>query len=241
MKKYFVANFKMELSLKDSLALLKKYNNHSFDKQKTIIICPDFLAIASFKKTKENIQIGSQNCAHLRQGALTGEISPLELKKLGVSYVIIGHSERRFLKEDNALIAKKVKQALANNLKVILCLGETKEDKRKKITKQVIKGQLLKAVKDLNKTELENIIIAYEPRWAIGQRQACLASQATIVHQYIKDLVKKRYKHNISVIYGGSLNENNLVDFNLADEIDGFLIGRASLNFNQFKKMVNLC
>ncbi len=241
MKQYFVANLKMELSLKDSLILLKKYSNYSFDKQKTVIICPDFLALANFKNTKDNIEIGAQNCAHLSFGALTGEISPLELKKLGATYVILGHSERRFLNESNSLIASKLKEALRNDLQVILCLGETKEEKRKNITKKIIKDQLLSVLNGLSKTDIKRIIVAYEPRWAIGQKKPCQASEASLVHQYIKKIIKDKFNKNISVIYGGSINESSLTDFNQEKAIDGFLIGRASLDINKFKKIVNLC
>lgn len=241
MKQYFIANFKMELSLKDSLALLQKYSNYSFDKQKTIIICPDFLALANFKNKKDHIEIGAQNCAHLSFGALTGEVSPLELKKLGVSYVILGHSERRFLGEDDSLIASKLKEVLKNDLKIILCLGETKEEKRKGMTKRVIRKQVLSALKGINSRDIQNIIIAYEPRWAIGQKKACRANEASLIHQYIKKIIKDKFNKNISVIYGGSINEKNLLDFSKERSINGFLIGRASLNINKFKEIVNLC
>lgn len=241
MKKYFVANLKMELSLKESLALLKKYSSYRFDKRKKIIVCPDYLCLAKFKNSDKNIQLGAQNCAYLDKGALTGEISPQELSSLNVNYVILGHSERRFLNENNLLIAKKVKAALDNNLKVILCVGETKEEKNKKFTKSVIKEQINSVFSSLSKVEMKNIILAYEPRWAIGQKKPCLASQAALIHQFIKEFTVKKFNIKVKVIYGGSVNQDSLIDFDKEKSIDGFLVGRASLDFNQFKKIVNLC
>jgi triosephosphate isomerase (TIM) len=241
MKKYIIANFKMELSLKNSLLLLKKYNNYSFKKEYKIIICPDFLSLASFKDKLKNIELGAQNCANLDYGALTGEVSPLELKKLGINYIIVGHSERRFLNEDNILIAEKSKIALKSNLKVILCVGETLQEKKQKISHKIIKEQVVTTFDKLTKKEIKNVIIAYEPRWAIGQKKPCLASDASLMHQFIKRIVKQKYNLDISVIYGGSINEKAVIDFKEVTDIDGFLIGRASLDFNKFKQIVNLC
>ncbi len=238
MKKTIVANWKMNLSIKESLSLAKKVNKIS--SQNNIIVCPDFLSIVSIKNNlkKINFKLGAQNCAPESFGSYTGEVCASNLKDLEVEQVIIGHSERRnIFKEDSLMINKKVYQALKNKLQVILCLGENEQEKKGKKTKAIIKKQLQDVLKNVDDKNISQITIAYEPIWAIGSGKTPKVEEVSLLADYIKDYIFKNYGKKIKVLYGGSVNLKNYNSFLNQKNIDGLLIGGASLKYQEFSKI----
>ncbi len=229
--KTIIANLKMnppsELEVTDLLDFyLEKNKEFPFV---SLIVAPPFVYLKLAKE--KGLMVAAQNCFYEDSGAYTGEISPLMLKNLGVQYVILGHSERRLLGENNEIIAKKVRSALKNNLTPILCVGETKEELSQR--EEIIKKQL-KAIFSVIGSE-KNILIAYEPRWAIGTGDFCDPLVANEVQGFIKDFLEKNFGvSNISVLYGGSVDANNIESFLNQNFIDGALVGGASLKKEEF-------
>lgn len=197
------------------------------------------------KHYTKNIFVGSQNCYFEDYGAFTGEVSASMLKTAEVSYSIIGHSERRYLfNETDEIVNKKVISCLRNNLKVILCVGENLEHKKSGLTEEIIKSQLEKDLNSVTELELKNITVAYEPVWSIGSKQSASIEEVQRAVQCIKRYVLKIYgqkaEEELNVIYGGSLNLENISDILKIREIDGGLFGRASLNSKNFFEIVSL-
>ena len=229
---YFIANWKMfgALNSLNSLYKVIKFSKN-FKKRKLIkiIYCPPNTLInpmfIKFKNSK--IEVGAQNCHELdRPGAFTGSVNSMMLRNVGAKYVIIGHSENRKKGETNKLINLKIKSALKSGLKIIFCIGETIQEKRKKITNQILNNQIkigLNKIKDK-----KNIIIAYEPVWSIGTGIIPKPRELSETIKFIKK--KKNYK----VLYGGSVNPKNLDNFRSINVIDGFLVGGASQNPKKF-------
>lgn len=222
MNKLVVANLKMYMDYDTTLDYVNKVN-------KNIIVCPSYIYIPYFlNKTI----VGAQDCYIKDNGSFTGNISPLHLKQMGVKYVIIGHSERR-KSEDDKLINEKVLAAIRNKLKVILCVGENvSEDKFRKIKDQL--------TTDLNGVNVNNIIIAYEPIWAIGTDIIPTNEQIAETSKFIKSFIRENFNNEIKVLYGGSIDINNISTLNEIEEIDGFLIGRASLNYETINKIYEI-
>ena len=230
---YFIANWKMFGSL-NSLNSLHKVSKFfkTFKKNKLvkIIYCPPSTLIRPMSKKLKNTQIniGAQNCHESESfGAFTGYVNSSMLKNVGAKYVIIGHSENRKTGETNKLINLKIKSALKSGLKVIFCIGETLQEKRKKNTNKVLKKQIelgLNKIKDRN-----NILIAYEPIWSIGTGLIPKTNELFNTVNFIKENFK-----NYKVLYGGSVNPKNILELNLIDNIDGYLVGGASQDPNKF-------
>jgi triosephosphate isomerase (TIM) len=230
---YFIANWKMfgGLSSLNSLhKVVKFFKTFKKNKFAKIIYCPPSTLIRPMSKKLKNtgIEVGAQNChEQISYGAFTGSINPLMLKSVGAKYVIIGHSENRQNGENNKLINLKIKGALKSGLKVIFCIGETLQEKRKKITKLVLLKQInagLNKIKDK-----KNIIIAYEPVWSIGTGSVPKTKE---LFETI-NLIKKRTKNN-KVLYGGSVNSKNINELKSINNIDGYLIGGASQESKKF-------
>ena len=234
---YFIANWKMYGGL-NSLNSLHKVNKFfkTFKKKKSIkvIYCPPNTLIRSMSKKLKNsrIEVGAQNCHEQENyGPFTGSINSMMLKNVGAKYIIIGHSENRQAGETNRLINLKIKSALNSGLKVIFCIGETLKEKRKKITKKVLNKQIklgLNKIKNKNK-----ILIAYEPVWSIGTGLIPKSYELFDTLNFIKKKVK-----NAKVLYGGSVNPKNIRELKSINNIDGFLIGSASQNYNKFIDIV---
>lgn len=229
----------MKLSLSASLNLAKALALKLPGVKNKVVICPDYLSLAQtaaiIKKTK--IILGAQDCAIADFGAYTGEVSPLNLKTLGVKYVILGHSERReHLHENSAIINDKIRAALKNKLIPILCVGEKLIERKNGQAETVISDQLRRALTGV-KLKNNNLIIAYEPVWAIGAGKALDAAEAEKIHKYIKERAAKIVKKSLPVIYGGSVDAKNIALFAAEKNIDGFLVGGASLKANEFIKI----
>ena len=235
---YFIANWKMYGDLKslktlDSVIRFSKSNQINKGR---LIYCPPFTLIASFLKKFENCQIdiGAQNCHESENyGAFTGFINSKMLKNIGANYVIIGHSENRKNGEDDRLINLKIKSALKAKLKVIFCVGESLNDKRKKLTKTTLSKQIKLGLNKIKNKS--NIFIAYEPIWAIGSGLIPTSQDLFEIVEFIKSKFKNKKP---KILYGGSVNPKNIKDLKEINNLDGFLIGGASQNSKKFIDIV---
>ena len=230
---YFIANWKMfgGLNSLNSLHKVMKFFK-TFKKKRIakIIYCPPNTLIRPMTKKLINskIEVGAQNCHEkLEYGAFTGSVNSKMLKSVGAKYVIIGHSEVRKAGENNRLINLKIQNSLSSGLKVIFCIGETLKEKRKKITKKVLHQQIASGLKKIKKSK--NILIAYEPVWAIGT--GIIPKQKELFDTIA--FIKKKIR-NLKVLYGGSVNSNNINQLKSIENIDGFLIGGASQDHKKF-------
>lgn len=240
--KTIVANFKMNPSSeKEAINLFQIYQkNFKKFNHLNLIIAPPFVYLNKAKNF--NFSFAAQNCFYKNEGAYTGEISPLMLKNLGVKYVIIGHSERRQLGETDELINKKIQAVLDNNLIPILCIGETKEERIDGKKEEILKNQL---EKDLNLEDdlikKSEILIAYEPVWAIGTGNFCNPEEANLTHQFIKDFMNSHFLDlNYKLLYGGSVDSQNIKSFLDQSEIDGVLVGGASIKKEELVKILEI-
>jgi len=247
MRKTIIAgNWKMNKSIGESISLVKELKKllKGID-DREIVVCPPFTSLASVaaELKTSSIKLGAQNMYFENQGAFTGEISPLMLKEIVTEYVIIGHSERRhILNENDDMINKKIKSALQNELKPIFCIGEKLEEREANKTKDVVESQIKKGLKDVKKEEMKNIVIAYEPVWAIGTGKNATPEQADEVHLFIRNLLTKIFDKKTGeeaiILYGGSVNPENIKSLIAKDNIDGALVGGASLDAKSFSEIV---
>ena len=243
----FIANWKMFGDLNSvksiqSVINLSKKKNY---KNAKIIYCPPYTLLNNFviKTRKTNLDVGAQNCHYeINTGPYTGSISSTMIKKLGAKYVIIGHSENRSNGETNNLINKKIHSAILNNLNVIFCIGENLFEKKNKKTNKILKQQIDLGLKKIKK--IDKIIFAYEPVWSIGTGKVLTNKELTKQVIIIKKIIKNKFKNQkTKIIYGGSVNNQNINNLKQIKEINGFLIGGASQNSKKFidiiKKTIN--
>ena len=237
--KYFIGNWKM-FGVPESIGILNKINSYySKDKNRNkyrVIITPPYTLIDRFSKYFKNkrILIGAQNCYHKELfSSNTAAISPYMLKSVGAKYALIGHSDNREEGDTETILKDKVRYSLKNNLKVVFCIGENKFEKKNKKTLSVLKKQLIKVLeKNFNKN---NIIVAYEPIWSIGTGKIPTVNELKKTTIHIKKVLKGIFKKNSpAVIYGGSVDGNNVEMFKEINQIDGFLIGGASKTSKKF-------
>ncbi len=237
--KYFIGNWKM-FGVPKSIKILNKINSfYSKDKKRNkyrVIITPPYTLIESYSKyfKKKKISIGSQNCYQKEQfSSNTAAISPYMLKSVGAKYTLVGHSDNRGEGDTDLMLKDKVRYALKNNLKVVFCIGENKLEKKNNKTLSILKKQLVKVLeKKFNKS---NIIVAYEPIWSIGTGKIPTAIELKKTTIHIKKVLKEIFKKNSpAVLYGGSVDGNNVEMFKDIKEIDGFLIGGASKSHKKF-------
>lgn len=248
-KKIVAGNWKMNLNYEEAKLLLNELSGaaKSGDSNVEMVICPPAIYLASFSdllKNQTSVKLGAQNCFHQDSGAFTGEISPAQLKALGVNYSIIGHSERReFFNESYDLLAKKVKALLKHNIQPIFCCGEQLEVRSNNVYKEFIMKQIEDSLFQLKADEISNVVIAYEPIWAIGTGKTATAAQAQEVHGLIRARITKQFGektgNEICLIYGGSCKADNAKELFSQTDIDGGLIGGASLSGNEFIQISN--
>ena len=210
-----------------------------------IVISPPFTALYTAKDILKNtnIKLGAQNMYFEEKGAYTGEISPTFLKAIGCEYVILGHSERRnIFKETDALINKKLKKALSIVLSPIVCIGEHLEERETGKTKEIIQNQMDRTFKDITKEEMIRIVIAYEPIWAIGTGKTATPEQAEEIHAFIREILTQSYDKekgdSVRIQYGGSIKPNNAEELFKQEDIDGGLVGGASLEVNSLYEII---
>jgi triosephosphate isomerase (TIM) len=248
MKKPFIAaNWKMNTILSEATTLVNNLkDNLSNLEQKEVVLCPPFIYLPAVRNIlkNSNIKIGAQNVYFQPKGAFTGEISTSMLKDIGCAYVIIGHSERRHIfMEDNELINKKIKAVLTADLLPIFCVGELLEERTNNATEKVIRSQIENGLDDIPVDKYNQLIIAYEPVWAIGTGKNATPEQAQEIHSFIRKLMAHLSNdviaREIPIIYGGSVNPDNIQLLMSGEDIDGALVGGASLSADSFTKIVN--
>lgn len=228
--KLIIGNFKTNMKYGEIANYIKHFKNIN---NKNVVICPSYIYISYF--LENNFSVGSQNVSSVDD--CTGEISAEQLASMGVEYTIIGHSERRInLNETNIEINKKIKNSLKSKLKVILCIGETLEEFKLLKKETSLKRQIRDALFDI--ADLKDIIIAYEPIWSIGTNNIPDIRELEDTIIYIKKLINSMYKQNIKVIYGGSINEDNIERIQKVKNLDGFLLGSSSINPLQFTQII---
>lgn len=239
-RKYICGNWKMNKTSSEAREFAEKINEFEFNKV-DVLLAPSFISLESFKNNiSEKIEVAAQNISQFDDGAYTGEVSTSMLKDIGVKNVIIGHSERRekFF-ESNEIVNAKVKKALADDFHVILCLGESLEVKVDNKEVEFVKDELLKSLDGIE--NIENITIAYEPIWAIGTGKTCSSEDAENMCREIRGIINKNYgevSEKIRILYGGSVKPSNAREILSEDNIDGVLIGGASLDVDSFVEII---
>ena len=244
-KVVIAGNWKMNKTPDEATALINEIKPLVADADCDVVACVPYIDLfAAMEAAKgSNIKIGAENCQWAESGAFTGEVSAPMLKAIGVEYVVIGHSERRqYFGETDVTVQKRVRAALDNGLKVILCVGELKEEREQNITMEIVRMQTKVALLGVTEAELDNIIIAYEPVWAIGTGLTATAEQANEVNGAIRALIGELYgkaaADKIVVQYGGSMNAGNADELLAQYDVDGGLIGGASLKAADFAAIV---
>ena len=245
-KKIVAGNWKMNMTLDESVNLineLKQISTNDVD----IKIAPSFTnlnkAVSLLDSSK--IEVIAQNVYPEERGAFTGEISIEMLKSVGVFSIIIGHSERRkYFNENDSILSKKAKMAIDNSLNIIFCIGEELSEREKGNHFELIKNQIINGLFGLDKDQIKNVVIAYEPVWAIGTGKTAENYQIQEMHEYIRNLFNDKYGSDISqqirILYGGSVKPNNAEEIFSLNDVDGGLIGGASLNFSDFNAIVQV-
>ncbi|MDD4013789.1 MAG: triose-phosphate isomerase [Candidatus Omnitrophica bacterium] len=241
-------NWKMYKDMDEAVQLANEIKRGAYRIDNVeIILCPPFTNISEISEmtVESNIGLGGQNCHWEKEGAYTGEISVAMLKSVGCRYVIIGHSERRkYFLETDEIVGRKVNAAIAGGLVPIMCVGETLEEREAGKTLEVVKTQVTGGLKGLSADYLDKLIIAYEPVWAIGTGKTATPAQAQEVHAMIRKLLKELYSEEFSysrrILYGGSVKPDNVLELMKEDDIDGGLIGGASLKADGFVDMIKI-
>jgi triosephosphate isomerase len=245
-KKIVAGNWKMNTLLKEGMELAKAVEKleHEKTSDALVIIAPPYTHLSRVKDMINNVKLAAQNCASESSGAFTGEVSPAMLVSVGVEYVILGHSERRsYYNEDNDLLNKKVKLALNSGLKPIYCCGEVLEERESGSHFKVVKEQIEAGLKGLTADQMKDVVIAYEPVWAIGTGVVATAGQAQEMHHQIRGFLAGmfdgRVAGEISILYGGSCKPSNAAELFSNPDVDGGLIGGAALKAEEFIAIVN--
>ena len=247
-KKIVAGNWKMNMNLEEGLKFARSVNqyfNGNPPGKTLVILCTPFIHLSGVSEIVRHgkVALGAQNCASEPSGAYTGEVSAFMVKSTGAEYVIIGHSERRtYFHEDDKLLYKKTVLALNSGLKVIFCCGEVKEEREAEKHFIIVRRQLEEGLFKLSENEINKIVIAYEPVWAIGTGLTATPEQAQEMHQYIRGLVSDKYGNDCAkqmpVLYGGSCKPSNAAEIFSKPDVDGGLIGGASLKKEDFIAIV---
>jgi len=246
MRKQIVAgNWKMNKNLQEGIDLCKSIIALTSEVTREVIISAPYIHLASLVDICKgtNVKVSAQNCHHKQSGAYTGEVSTAMLADLGLDYVIVGHSERRaFNAETNSLLAEKVDAALSQNLKVIYCFGETLEERKSNVHFDLVRTQITEGIFHLTAEQMTKVVLAYEPVWAIGTGETASSEQAQEMHAHIRQVITSKYgskvAHNTSILYGGSCKPSNAADLFSQTDVDGGLIGGASLKATDFVSII---
>ena len=248
-KKIVAANWKMNLNLSEGTALVNDICQAlpALTEQTHVLIAPPFINITSVAAQLadiSNVALAAQNCHHEVSGAYTGEVSASMLSAAGVGHVIIGHSERRqYFAESNEILAQKTNQVLANNMQVVFCCGEPLEIRDADTQNEYVTRQLEGGIFHLSAQQMSSIVIAYEPIWAIGTGRTASTAQAQDMHAHIRSVLAAKYgveiANNTSILYGGSCKPSNAPELFACPDVDGGLIGGASLKAEEFLGIIN--
>lgn len=246
-KKIIIGNWKMNKSVADAIRLVTELKHQLTGKQEIdIAVAPPFTALHSVEIAIQGtaIKLAAQNMFHEDSGAYTGEVSPIMLVDVGAKYVILGHSERRqYFFETDAGVSKKVQAAFEYDIQPIVCIGETKEQRAAKETFAVLENQLRESLRGVTDSQAESLIVAYEPVWAIGSGEPATPAQAQEVHLFLRNLLATVFRKDIAqqvrIIYGGSVAPANIRGFVEQSDIDGVLVGGASLETTSFAGLIH--
>ena len=239
MNPIIAANWKMNMTINEGLVLIDNILKDSSPEISQIIFFPPSTALKSIsdKLLNTGYKVGVQNIHHEQSGAYTGEISAHMIKPLGVDYAIIGHSERRqYFMETDHLVNRKIHNAIAENLTPIVCIGETLEERESGETLEVLKKQLASAFSDVDRNA--KLIVAYEPVWAIGTGKSATSNQVDKTHRFINEILNEFFETLPQILYGGSVNAENAAELFEIKNVDGFLVGGASLNSENFCQII---
>ncbi len=241
------ANWKMHKTVPETMAFLDTFMPlvRDLPQDREIIIAPPFTSLETVSRAllgRKNISVGAQNMHFEEQGAFTGEISPLMLSDLRVKWVILGHSERRHVfGEEDELIAKKITSALAHDIKPILCIGETLEEREAGKTLDVLQAQLAAGLGNVSDERMADVVIAYEPVWAIGTGKTATPAQAQEAHEAVRAWVSQHFNSGIAeqirILYGGSVKPGNVEELMALEDVDGALVGGAALDPESFAEI----
>lgn len=242
---FIAGNWKMNKTIEEALELVNDIKDIANKTDVEVAVCVPFTVLNEVKKAivGTKLKLGAQNMHWEEKGAYTGEISPSMLNEIGVDYVIIGHSERRqYFNETDETVNKKVKSALAHDIKPILCVGETLEQRESGNEKEVVKNQIVKDLEEISSEDMAKIVIAYEPIWAIGTGKTASSEDANSMIGHIRSIIEESYGIDISeevrIQYGGSVKPSNVTEIMNQPEIDGALVGGASLKAEDFIELV---
>lgn len=245
-KKIVAGNWKMNLGFDEAVELVKNIVQEARDEKVTKIICPPFPYLKTLRELlvdEDGFFVGAQNCSEHEKGAFTGEVSARMLRDCGSRYVIIGHSERRtFFYETDGQLEAKIAQAVSNHLSVIFCFGELLQDRRAGKQREVVSAQLRGALASFPKNKLHHLVLAYEPVWAIGTGETATPEQAQEMHEFVRaelaSLFGSTAAAQTSILYGGSCNPGNARQLFACPDVDGGLIGGASLKATDFCQII---
>lgn len=241
-RKLVVGNWKMNTDIEEAINLLIDLRSNLGEHY--AVVCVPFTHIGTVQEfAEERIGIGAQNVSQFEKGAYTGEVSASMLQSLGVEFVIVGHSERRqYFNETDAIVNEKIKQALVQDITPIVCCGELLEIREQNKQLEFVEEQIIQAFKNISIEQIKNCVIAYEPVWAIGTGKTATAQQAAEVHKHIRKVLKELYTEEIAnqkcILYGGSVKAANAKELFAQEEIDGALVGGASLKAEEFVQIV---
>ncbi len=241
-KKLVAANWKINKTMNEAVSFAAVLKKESV--KNDILIFPPYPFIEQLSRLLPKIPLGAQNCHQEEYGAFTGEVSVSMLKSVGCSWVLVGHSERRqYQKESNAQINQKIKVALKNKLQVMLCVGESAKEREDDLTEEVLERQIKEGLAKITAEEMSSIAIAYEPIWAIGTGNTATPKQAQDTHKFIRNVIETLYGKSVSksmrILYGGSVTADNAQLLFKEKDIDGALVGSASLDVEKFVKIAN--
>ena len=247
MRKPIIAgNWKMNNTIKEGLTLVDEIKKVSLSNDVEAVLCVPYTLLSSVKESIKDtdIKLGAQNMHWEESGAYTGEVSALMLKEVGVDYCILGHSEsREYFNESDETVNKKLKSALEHGIKAIVCVGETLEEREESKAEIKVKNQVVKGFEGIKVEEIKDIVIAYEPIWAIGTGRTASSDDANAMCAFIREIIGELYgqeaKEAIRIQYGGSVKPGNIAELMGKSDIDGALVGGASLKADDFIKLVN--
>ncbi|KKP35958.1 MAG: Triosephosphate isomerase [candidate division TM6 bacterium GW2011_GWF2_32_72] len=249
MKNIFICNWKMQLTLKEELNFFKTNKKEleelSQKNKSKIILCPSFLSIPEISKNIGSLNLGAQDCSDQISGAVTGQISAKSLQEVGCSYCIVGHSERRkFNCETSITTGKKANLLLEQNLTPIICIGENEKEYKQGETKNILAKQIDEVFQQIKIEEIKKdqmLLIAYEPIWAIGTGLTPTSKELEEIFSWLEAFLKQKGVFYFKILYGGSVSNKTIQSLNSIKNIDGFLIGGSSLDFQELKKIVDSC